>query len=112
MSREEITKLTSTLIIAGSETSATLLSGAIFNLLSNPTTLAKLTTEIRTLCPDPKDMTFLKLAGAPYLNACLQEALRVYPSLPALLPRKTEKGGAVINGTFIPEGVRTFFRYV
>jgi len=108
MSKEEIMKLTSTLILAGSETTATLLSGALFYLLSNPTALSKLTNELRTTFQDTKDMNFVKLANAPYLNACLQEALRLYPPVAAVLPRTTQKGGAVINGHFIPEGVRSF----
>ncbi|PMD53922.1 cytochrome P450 monooxygenase-like protein [Hyaloscypha bicolor E] len=85
MSREEIIKTTNLLIIAGSETSATLLSGAMFYLLKNPSTLKK-----------------LKLAKMPYLNAVLQEALRVYPPAPGLFSRKMLPGGAVINGYFIP----------
>lgn len=105
MSREEIIKTSGTLIIAGSETSATLLSGVIFYLLKNPSTLEKLTDEIRTAFFDPADMNFVKLAKLQYLNACLQEALRMYPPIPGVTSRKMIPGGAVINGYFIPEGV-------
>jgi cytochrome P450 len=107
MSREEIMNTSGILIIAGSETTATLLDGAMFYLLTNPSVLEKLATEIVTAFPDIKDMTFAKLANLPYLDACLQEALRMYPPIPGLLARKTLPGGVVINGYFIPGGVST-----
>jgi cytochrome P450 len=106
MTREEIIKTTNLLIVAGSETSATLLSGAMFYLLKNPSTLEKLVTEIRTSFPDVNVMTMQKLAKMQYLNAVLQEALRVYPPAPGLFSRKMLPGGAVINGYFIPANVR------
>lgn len=108
MSRAEIIKTSSILIMAGSETTATLLSGATFHLLKNPSTLETLTNEIRTSFLDAAEMTFTKLVNLPYLNACLQEALRIYPPVAGTLPRRTQPGGAVINGQFIPENVSLF----
>jgi len=105
MTREEIIKTSGTIIIAGSETSATLLSGIIFHLLKNPSIMDRLTAEIRTAFAEQADMNFVKLAKLQYLNACIQEALRVYPPVPGILPRKMLPGGAVINGYYIPENV-------
>jgi len=105
MSRPEILKNANLLIIAGSETSATLLSGIMFHLLKNPSTLEKLNTEIRTTFPDVTEMNMTKLAHLKYLDACIQEAFRVYPPVPSILTRKPLPGGAVINDYFIPEGV-------
>jgi cytochrome P450 len=48
MSREEIIMLAGQLIGAGSETTVTALSGAIFQLLQHPAEMKKLTEEIRT----------------------------------------------------------------
>ena len=111
MSRAEIIKTSSTLIVAGSETTATLLSGALFHLLKTPSVLSKLTTELLTTFPDQADMTVVKLARLPYLNACLQEALRLYPPVPSVLPRRTQPGGAVINEYYIPENVSLPFPF-
>ncbi|KAF7888170.1 uncharacterized protein EAF02_002711 [Botrytis sinoallii] len=105
MTRAEIMKTTGTLIIAGSETTATLLSGAIFHLLKNPSCMASLVQEIRSSFEESADMTFVKLANLRYLNVCLQEAFRIYPPVPGVLPRRTQPGGVVINGHFIPEDV-------
>lgn len=109
MSREEIMKTSSTLIIAGSETTATMLSGTLFHLLCNPDSLKKLTQELRTAFPKAEDITFVKLQGLKYLNACLQEGFRIYPPVPMVLPRRTLPGGAIINGKFVPENVSTSF---
>jgi len=105
MTREEIIKTSGTIIIAGSETSATLLSGITFHLLKNPSIMEKITSEIRTAFPDPAEMNFVKVAKLQYLNACIQEAFRMYPPVPGIIPRKTLPGGAVINGYYIPEGI-------
>ncbi|KAE9370978.1 cytochrome P450 monooxygenase-like protein [Stipitochalara longipes BDJ] len=103
MTREEIIKTSGLLIVAGSETSATLLSGAMFYLLKNPATLSRLLTEIRTSFPDINQMSMQKLAQLPYLNAVLQEGLRMYPPVPGSLTRRMLPGGSIMNGYFIPE---------
>ena len=105
MTREEIIKTSALLIVAGSETSATLLSGAMFYMLKNPSTLTRLVTEIRSSFPDVDGMTMQKLAKLPYLNAVLQEGLRMYPPVPGALTRRMIPGGNVMNGYFIPENV-------
>lgn len=37
--------------------------------------------------------------------ACLNESLRRYPPVAGSLPRIIPKGGAMIDGKFVPEGV-------
>lgn len=96
------------LIVAGSETTATALSGAIFQLLQHPAEMKKLTEEIRT-STSPEDMSFAKLANLTYLNACLTESLRLYPPVAEGLPRTTTGyGNLTINGHFIAENVSRF----
>jgi cytochrome P450 len=43
--------------------------------------------------------------GLPLLEAIVKEIIRVYPPSPALLPRVTPRGGAVIEGYTIPGGI-------
>lgn len=92
-------------MIAGTETTATALSGLVFYLLKNPAKLAKLQAEIRTSFSGPADFTFEKLQAPPYLQACLEEGLRIYPPVPTGLPRLTPKGGLTIDGVHVPGGV-------
>lgn len=106
MSREEIGATTEVLLIAGSETTATLLCGATFCLLKNPDSLQKLTDEVRNAFSSAADMTLRSLARLPYLQACLDEALRLYPPVPGTLPRRVLPQGDIVNGQFIPGNVR------
>ncbi|KAK3386377.1 cytochrome P450 [Sordaria brevicollis] len=91
------------LIIGGSETTATLLAGATFLLATNPAALKKLTEEIRSAFESEDEIDYASVSVLPYLLACLDEALRMYPPVPTGLPRVVPKGGASIAGHFIPE---------
>ncbi|KAI0602456.1 cytochrome P450 [Biscogniauxia sp. FL1348] len=94
-------------MIAGSETTATLLSGVTYYLLQNPDKMKILLSEIRGSFTDAKDMSFDTLANLKYLNACLKEALRVYPPIPIASPRAIrEGGGQIITGRWVPPGTR------
>ena len=48
---------------------------------------------------------FTDLVNLPMLDAVVQEALRLHPAAPASLPRETPRGGRVLNGVLVPEGV-------
>lgn len=91
-------------MIAGTETTATALSGLTFHLLKNPEKLRKLQDEIRAL-PSEDDINLDTLPRLKYLGACLQEGLRMYPPVPIGLARTVPSGGASICGEWIPEGV-------
>lgn len=90
-------------MIAGTETTATALSGVTYRLLTNPDVLAELTAEIRGACSTTDDLTMETLARLKYLNAVLQEGLRMYPPVPIELPRRVAKGGVVVDGRWLPE---------
>lgn len=76
------------LIIAGSETTATLLSGVTYWLLRTPETLRKATREVRSTMKTEADISFNHVTSQlPYMLACLDEALRLYPPIPLGLPR-------------------------
>ncbi|WYZ44180.1 hypothetical protein EsH8_VII_000616 [Colletotrichum jinshuiense] len=91
------------LIIAGSETTATLLSGATYLLLKNPEKMKKLTDEVRTTFQSGEEIDLTSVNKLSYMLACLDETLRVYPPVPTGLPRIVPKGGATIAGKFVPE---------
>lgn len=92
-------------IIAGSETTATLLSGVTYLLARNPAKLARLTAEVRGAFAREADISIAAVGRLPYLLACLEEALRSYPPVPGGLPRVVPKGGRTFLGRFVPEGV-------
>jgi cytochrome P450 len=92
-------------MVAGTETTATLLSGLTYLLLNRPEAMKKLVTEIRTAFASSDDITMRVIARLPYLNACIKEALRRYPPVPVGLPHVTPHGGSTICGHYIPPNV-------
>lgn len=92
-------------MLAGTETTATLLSGLVYLLLENPDKMQKLVEEVRQIQSE-EDLTFENLARMPYLAACLQEGFRCYPPVAVGLPRVTPPGGNAICGKWVPENVR------
>ncbi|RKK06705.1 hypothetical protein BFJ65_g18603 [Fusarium oxysporum f. sp. cepae] len=90
------------LIIAGSDTTATLLTGSVYLLLKNSIILRMLTLMLRTQFHSSSEMTLLALQRQEYLNAVLKEILRLYPPAPGNLFRRTEKEGHVVMGEIIP----------
>lgn len=92
-------------MVAGTETTATALSGTTYHLLRNPDTMRKLTEEVRSAFGDFDDITLEDLARQTYLNAVLHEGLRMYPPVPIGLPRITPPTGSTIGEDYIPPGV-------
>lgn len=101
----EIFTNASLLILAGSETTATLLSGLTYHLLRNQTAYKKLIHEIRSTFRTSKDITLQSTQALPYLSAVLEEALRIYPPAPSAFPRVVPPGpGELIDGQHVPAG--------
>lgn len=100
---EKLQANSSILIIGGSETTATLLSGLTFLLLTNPESLLKLTNEVRSTFKKEEDIDFTTVSNMSYLLACIDEALRMYPPVPTGLPRVVPRGGVSVCGNYIPE---------
>lgn len=103
--RDEIIVNAALLIIGGSETTATLLSGLFGRLCWDMARFNKLEDEIRRSFSSDAELTFENVSKLEYLNACLEEALRVFPPVPTGYMRSAPKGGIVIDGRFVPEGV-------
>lgn len=61
--------------------------------------------EIRSTFTAESEITVDELARLPYLNACIEEGLRIYPPTPASLPRRVPQEGAFIAGKWIPGDV-------
>lgn len=105
MSLDELEGNSSILIIAGSETTATLLSGLVYLLLKCPEKMKKLVDEVRSTFQDEGEIDLTSVNKLPYMVACIEEALRMYPPVPTGLPRVVPEGGATISGHFVPENV-------
>jgi len=104
LSLDEHHSIASVFMIAGTETTATALSGTTYQLLTNPDKLNLLREEIRSSFTSLEDLHLEPLAKQKYLMAVLQEGLRMYPPVPSALPRKVPAGGATVCGEWLPEG--------
>ncbi|KAH8648613.1 cytochrome P450 [Xylariales sp. PMI_506] len=91
------------IVIAGSETTGTMLCGAVYLLTSHPEYLAKVTEEVRSRFTTDDDITLSSVNGLTYMLACLDESFRVYPPVAITGPRVTAKGGSVIAGNHVAE---------
>ncbi|TVY84166.1 Cytochrome P450 monooxygenase aclL [Lachnellula suecica] len=91
-------------IIAGSETTATLLSGLTYYLSQYPETWNRLKTEVRESFESEDEINMRSTGSLPYLHACIEEAFRVYPPVPTMPPRTSP--GTTVNGVFIPKGTK------
>jgi cytochrome P450 len=89
-------------IAAGSDTTAITLSAAFYHLYRNPDILAKLRAEIDGR-PDP--ISFEESQQMPYLQAVINETLRIHPAVGYLLRRKVPQGGSCLAGRQFPQGV-------
>ncbi|KAI1366094.1 isotrichodermin C-15 hydroxylase [Xylaria arbuscula] len=92
------------LVIAGSETTATTLSGATYLLLTHPEIMEKLKQEVRSAFKDASEININTVNNLKYMLAILNEALRLYPPVSSGLVRKVPAGGAEIAGHFVSEG--------
>jgi cytochrome P450 len=95
------------LIIAGSDTTASVLSAVFFYICHFPEAYTKLVTEIREAFSSPDQIVQgpSLLKDCKYLRACLDETFRLAPAGPSELERKILPGGATIAGEVFPEGV-------
>ncbi|KAI6602738.1 hypothetical protein MCOR12_003573 [Pyricularia oryzae] len=102
INEKELTATAWTIIMAGSETTATALTATIFYLLRYPDTLSKLGREVRASFSSAELITGDSILRLKYLNAVIEEGLRLFPPLAIGLPR--ESPGAVVDGHYIPQG--------
>jgi cytochrome P450 len=79
MSYEELEDTCVQITLAGSETTATLLSGIIYYLLKNPPILQKLVEEIRTTFPTEESISMASTRDLKYEFAIIEEVLRIFP---------------------------------
>tara|TARA_R110002003_G_scaffold110_3_gene9265 strand:+ start:5635 stop:7068 length:1434 start_codon:yes stop_codon:yes gene_type:complete len=96
---------------AGSATTAIAMANVLYQLLKNPDKMKKVVEEIDNALDDDEDeaedgvVAHDKVKHLPYLRACLDESLRLFPPTPHGLPRVTPPDGTNILGDYIPGGV-------
>lgn len=97
------------LSIAGGETVSTFLAATTYHLLSTSlqsqtSPYTKLCTEIRTRYSSLSEINAQSALQLPYLQAVINEGLRIYPPGSQGFPRVSP--GQTIDGYWVPKGVR------
>ncbi|KAI1771087.1 isotrichodermin C-15 hydroxylase [Hypoxylon cercidicola] len=93
-------------IIAGSDTTSTAMASTLFYLVRNQAALQKATEEVRMKFSNVEEICQGQaLNSCTYLRACIDEAMRMSPSVGGILPREVLKGGITIDGELIPAGI-------
>lgn len=104
MSDDEMVANASHLVLAGSETTATLLSGCVYQLSKNPDVLFKVTKEIREAFSSDQEIDLFSTSQLKYTLAVLEETMRIYTPVPNQSNRAVPAGGDTVLGQFLPGG--------
>ncbi|OCH87964.1 cytochrome P450 monooxygenase pc-bph [Obba rivulosa] len=110
LSPDELSAEAQTLLIAGSDTISNSTCATIYWVSRDPSVEATLQAELDKALGDiSADMDgpiapIDKIEHLPYLNAVVDEALRIHSTVAAGLPRDVPPGGITVLGHFFPEG--------
>ncbi|KAK4235457.1 isotrichodermin C-15 hydroxylase [Achaetomium macrosporum] len=104
-SQNELLGEATLLMMAGSDTSSTTINTALFYLANHPRVLKKLEKELLKSFPKLADIHPNTAESCKYLRACLDEAMRLCPSMPSSIPRVVDEGGIQVVGEDIPAGL-------
>ncbi|KAH1519633.1 hypothetical protein KXV87_005873 [Aspergillus fumigatus] len=91
-------------VIANSQLGTIAVTTAIYLLLSSdPRCLRRLVDEVRSAgFPTEADIRVASTQSLPYLNAVINETLRLHHPTPGSLPRISPDGGIMIDGHLVP----------
>ena len=89
-----------TMLVAGHETTATVLAWALYWIHKLPAVKAKLLQELKDLEDNAAPM---EIACLPYLTAVANESLRIYPIIPIVFPRIAKQEVTIDSQTFPSE---------
>ncbi|CAO2188996.1 unnamed protein product [Urochloa humidicola] len=115
ISREDATTIGFDVLAAGSDTTAVTVEWAMALLLRNPSAMDRARAEIGGALGASRDresvevVTESEAARLPYLQAVVNEAMRLRPVTPMLIPHRATEDGVEIGGYAVPRGSAVIF---
>lgn len=104
LSQMEIILNMAMFISAGTDTTATALTGWTYFVCTHPDVHRRLVGEVREAFVVDDDIKWETARKLPYLEATIYEALRLFPPSAASQQRIVPPGGATIDGYYVPAG--------
>lgn len=92
-------------MIAGCQLPTVALATACYFLMRYPRTMRILTEEVRSYYSEEKNINVQSTSELPYLEAVINETLRIHHPTPIHLPRNVPPEGAAVAGQWVPGGV-------
>ncbi|KAL8838459.1 MAG: hypothetical protein Q9170_002134 [Blastenia crenularia] len=91
-------------VIAGSDSTGSVMRTVMLNLLTYPHTLSKLYDELRFSDLSHLFPKYSEVRDLPYLDACVQEGARMHPPFALPFERVVPDGGVTVLGHYLPTG--------
>jgi len=107
--QKELNSNANLIIVAGADTTSSTLAQTLRALVKEPRILSKLQSEIDALCStlgQEKDMTIDSIRNLEYLNAVVNESLRLYNPIPSGVFATTYPQGVEVGSIHIPGDVQ------
>ncbi|KAI0127098.1 cytochrome P450 3A31 [Xylariales sp. AK1849] len=102
----EIAAESTTLIVAGSDTSSTAISALLFYLADNKEAYTRAAKEVRSKFSSRDEIVMgATLASCNYVRACIDESLRMSPPVGSALWREVLPGGTTVDSHTVPSGI-------
>jgi cytochrome P450 len=105
ITRKELNTNGLAVVIAGCQLTTVALATSTYLLMRYPETLKRLTKEVRESFKSEADITIQSTLNLPYLQAVINETLRIHHPTPINMPRVVPPEGSMVDGDWIPGGV-------
>ncbi|KAK3121921.1 hypothetical protein QOZ80_8BG0662820 [Eleusine coracana subsp. coracana] len=104
ITREDMRAVMFDVFAAGSDTMSITVVWAMAELLHNPSIMSKVCAEIKDVLGFKETIEEPDVAGMPYFQAVVKEAMRLHPVAPVMLPHQAVEDGIEIGGYAVPKG--------
>jgi cytochrome P450 len=105
ITKAEMTSNGLAFVLAGTQLNTNVLSTATYLLLRERSTWEHLVKEVRTKFSSDSEITVLSTQNLPYLEAVINETIRIRHPTPINLPRVVSGAGCVLNNEVLPRNV-------